>query len=295
MRVLIVGASGLIGSHLLRACERRGWDVMGTYSEHAREGLVSMNMTDLSLVRRVLKRLQPEIIFLTAFNPNVDYCEQHPDETRKVNVEGNANVITEAGRVGAKIVYYSTDFVFDGEKGSPYTEGDTPAPLCEYGRQKLAVERAIQQSSERHLIIRTTIVFGWEERGKNFFCHLLHTLRKNEKMQVPLDQFGTPTLVEDLAEASCRLVEVGTSGIVHVVGPDYMSRYEFAQRIAHVFALPEDLITPVSTDQLKQAAPRPLRAGLTANRFISLTGMRMRGVEEALEYLRGIESRRGNS
>ena len=216
----------------------------------------------------------------------MDYCELHPEETWKVNVEGNKNVIDAATSVGAKIVYYSTDFVFDGKNG-PYKETDATNPICEYGRQKLAVEHILQKASDRYLIIRTTIIYGWEERGKNFFCHLLNTLEKGETMKVPVDQIGTPTLAEDLAEVSCTLAEATTTGIVHVVGHDRMNRYQFAQMIAQIFNLPLQMIIAVDTAELRQAAPRPLNAGLISDRLQKTVALKMRGCNEGLEYLKG--------
>jgi len=287
MRVAVIGASGFVGSHLMQACKKRNWDVMGTYSEHEQKDLILLRMTDSASVKKAIHQMQPEVVFLTAFNPNADYCEEHPKETWETNVVGNSNVIEEAGSIGAKIIYFSSDYVFNGKSG-PYGEDDAPDPICEYGRQKLAVEQIIQQKGGAHLIIRTTIIYGWEKRGKNFFCHLLSTLKKNEKVRVSTDQIGTPTLVNDLAEASCRLVEVGASGIVNVIGPDWMSRYEFAVSIARIFDLPMSNIVPMTTANLHQPANRPLNAGLICDRLLPLANYKMRGVTEGIRYLKDI-------
>lgn len=285
MRVAVIGASGLVGSHLMQACKRRKWEVMGTYSEHAHEGLIPLHMTDPASVEEIMQKMKPEVVFLTAFNPDADFCEQHPKETRETNVRGNANVIEASLRVGAKIVYYSSDYIFNGKKG-PYREDAIPDPISEYGRQKLSVEETIQRLAKNYLIIRTTVVYGWEERGKNFFCNLLTHLEDGEEMKVSSDQIGTPTLVNDLAEASCRLVEVGTSSIVNVAGPDRMSRFEFAVDIARIFDLPVSKIIPMTTMELKQPAPRPLNAGLICDRLLQLDNYKMRSVKDGVQFLK---------
>ncbi|MDD4627961.1 MAG: SDR family oxidoreductase [Candidatus Peribacteraceae bacterium] len=288
MKAAVIGASGLVGSHLMKTCKDRGWDVMGTYSEHAQKGLIPLHMADPASIEEAMQKMKPEVVFLTAFNPNADYCEEHPKETWETNVQGNANVIEASQRIGAKTVYYSSDYIFNGKSG-PYEEDATPDPICEYGKQKLAVEQMIRRLTKNHLIIRTTVVYGWEEQGKNFFCNLLAHLERGEEMKVPSDQIGTPTLVNDLAEASCSLVEVGASGIVNVAGPDRMSRYEFALHIARIFDLPVSKIIPVTTMELKQPARRPLNAGLLYDRLFQLANLQMKGVETGIRYLKETE------
>lgn len=289
MKVLIVGASGFVGSYLMGACRGRGWDVTGTYGEHPQEGLVPLHMTDPSSVTDVMRQVNPEVVFLTAFNPNVEYCERHPQETWEANVLGNANVIHAAQSIGAKIVYFSSDYVFNGKK-APYCETDSPDPICEYGRQKLAVEKIIQALPGFHLIIRTAVVYGWEERGKNFFCHVLSVLKKGETIMVPVDQIRTPTLVDDLAEASCMLTEKDAAGVVHIAGPDRISRFAFAKAIAQEFGLPLEKISPATTEELKQSELRPSDVSLDSGKFQRVVGMKVRGVSEGLHFLQSLFS-----
>lgn len=283
-KVLIVGASGFVGSYLMKECLARCWEVIGTYSEHPKDGLIPLHMTDPLSAQQVLQQVKPEVVFLTAFNPNVEYCEVHPRETWAMNVQGNANVIEAAQKIGAKIVYFSSDYVFDG-KSAPYREEDIPNPICEYGRQKLAVEKIIQGLPALHLIIRTAVVYGWEERGKNFFCHVLSTLNNGETMEVPTDQIRTPTLVDDLTEASCMLVEKNVTGIMHVAGPDRISRFDFARAIAEEFGLPMEKISPTTTQELGQTLIRPLDVSLDSITLYEVHGIKFHGVSEGVQLL----------
>ena len=285
MKVVVIGASGLVGSHLVNACHQRGWDVVGTYHKFAQPGLIPLQLTDEVGVRSLLENSQPDVVFLPAFRSNVDYCEQHPVQTAQINVSGSLNVATAAREVGAGLVFYSSDYVFDGKAG-PYREADAPNPICVYGQQKLEVEQKISLLLENYLTLRITVVYGYEDQGKNFVSRLIKTLKGGQVLKVPQDQFGSPSLVDDIAEASCRLVEVGAKGIFHVVGPDRMSRYHFAMEVAKVFGLPTQQILPVTTAQLRQEAQRPLEAGMICDRLVQTLNWNLRGTAEGLAYLK---------
>ncbi|HIK11979.1 MAG TPA: SDR family oxidoreductase [Oscillatoriaceae cyanobacterium M33_DOE_052] len=285
MKVLIIGASGLVGSHLMVAAQRRNWEVMGTYHNFARPGLIPLRLTDAVGVRQLIREYQPDTIFLPAFRSHVDYCEQHPEETYQVNVAGSVNVAIASGEVGAKLVFYSSDYVFNGRNG-PYQETDKPDPICVYGRQKLTVEEKIGRLLADFLILRITVVYGNEAQGKNFVSRLVTTLAEGQVLKVPQDQVGSPTLVDDIAEASCRLVAVNANGIFHVVGPERMSRYQFALEAAKVFGLSGEKILPVTTAELAQAALRPLEAGMVGDKLVQTLNWNLRGVAAGLTYLK---------
>lgn len=285
MKALIIGASGLVGSHLMQACHRRGWDVVGTYHNFSQSGLMRLQLTDAADVQSLVQQSQPDVVFLPAFRSNVDYCEQHPDETYQINVAGSLNVARAARDAGAKLVFYSSDYVFNG-RGGPYREADEPDPICAYGWQKLEVERKISKLLENFLILRVTVVYGHEAQDKNFVSRLVKTLEGGQVLKVPQDQVGSPTLVDDIAEASCRLVEAGATGIFHVAGPERMSRYQFAVEVARVFGLPAENIVPVTTAELGQAALRPLEAGMVCEQLAKTLNWNLRGVVEGLEYLK---------
>jgi dTDP-4-dehydrorhamnose reductase len=285
MKTLIIGASGLVGSHLWQACQSRGWEVAGTYHQFEQPGLIHLRLTDGDEVGSLIQKTRPNVVFLPAFRSNVDYCEQNPEETHQINVVGSLNVAKAARDVGAKFIFYSSDYVFNGKAG-PYRETDEPEPICVYGRQKLEVEQQIAELLEDYLILRITVVYGHEAQGKNFVVRLINNLKNGQAMKVPQDQIGSPTLVDDIAEASCRLVEVGARGIFHVAGPDVMSRYEFALKVGEVFGLPTESIVPVLTPDLGQPAQRPLEAGMVCDQVMQTLNWNLRGVADGLTYLK---------
>ncbi|MDO8469130.1 MAG: SDR family oxidoreductase [Candidatus Peribacter sp.] len=291
MKALVVGASGLVGSHLMQSGQKRGWQMAGTSIGHKQEDLIALDMRDAPQVEKTVRSERPDVLFLTAFNPNVDECELHPQETRITNVEGNAHVIAAATALAIPLIYYSSDYVFDGSAG-PYREADTPHPLSEYGRQKLDIERLLAEKFPASIIIRTTTVYGWEDLGKNFFCQVLHALERDEDRVVPTDQMSTPTFAPDLAEASFLLAERKATGIYHVAGPELMSRFVFAEAIAKAFDLPQDHLKPIATSALKQAAKRPLKGGLLCEKIRqTFPGWQSHSVADSLRILQSTDRR----
>lgn len=267
---LVIGASGQVGGALLRAIGPAG---QGTCRTQAVPGLRELDIRNAAEVGSLVSKLHPATIWLCAAMGNADWCERHPEEAYATNVVGAQNAVRAANEVRAKLVYFSTDYIFDGKSG-PYREDDLPNPICVYGRQKLLAEHCIALHARDHLIVRTTVVYGWEIQRKNFVCRLLDTLGAGHGMRVPSDQIGSPTYAPHLAEAVRELVARSAHGVYHVVGADRISRSEFAHEAARVFGLDEGLIEPVLTRELDQPAPRPLNAGMCSAKTDPLPGWR---------------------
>src|SRR3970282_657971 len=155
-----MGASGLGGGALMRVLRGAHIEAAGTYAKSPAAGLEVLDITDAARVRACVERHRPATIFLTAARTHVDYCEDHPDEAYAINVEGPRAVAEAAGALDAQLVFYSTEYCFEGKAG-PYDEEDPPSPLSVYGQSKLAAERAICDIVENALILRTTVLFGW--------------------------------------------------------------------------------------------------------------------------------------
>lgn len=285
MKILIIGASGFLGSYLMESFHSRGHQTIGTYFQHPVEGMKPLDIRDSQAVETFLQAESPDIICLCAASPHVDYCEEHPEETSPINVEGTRHVAAAAQKIRAKLVYFSSDYVFDGVQG-PYRETDAPNPISEYGKQKLASEEIVQSYSVNNLIIRVTVLYGWEAQQKNFFERLLRTLGQGKELLVPNDQVGSPTLVPNLSEITAELVLRSASGIYHAAGSDCVDRYVFAREAARIFNLNDALIKPISTPDLKQKARRPLLGGLRIEKVSKEIPIRPLGITEGLLYLK---------
>ncbi|KUG24155.1 dtdp-4-dehydrorhamnose reductase [hydrocarbon metagenome] len=282
-RHLVIGSAGLIGEHLMRASINQGLDIIGTDFTYKDPSLfIDIRLRDS--IQTILEKNNPQIIFLPAAIPNVDYCELNPLESYSTNVEGVCNVVTAANIIGAKLVYFSSDYIFDGKSG-PYSEVDTPNPINEYGKQKLIAEHYIALHSNNYLIIRTTIVYGWESQGKNFICRLLKTLKNKNILKVPMDQIGNPTYAPNFAEAVIELVTKGIAGVYHMAGPDRINRYNFACEAAKIFGLGTEFIHPILTADLGQPALRPLGVGMKVDKAKAVLSTQLMGYQEGLRSM----------
>lgn len=261
-----------------------GHSVLGTYNNHAAQGLTKLDIRDRRETINIAKGFCPDIIVDATAMADVDSCEKERDLCYGVNVLGTSHLIDAAKVSKAKLVFFSSDYIFDGESG-PYQEDASPHPINFYGACKLKAENRILSALKDFLIVRTTVVYGWEVQGKNFVTRLIETLKRGETMKVPLDQLGTPTYASNIPEALLDLISKGETGTFNVVGPELMDRYTFARLAAETFDLPKELIIPTTTADLGKAAARPLHAGLKINKLSSVSQVQMLNPEEGLRLM----------
>ena len=197
---------------------------------------------------------------------------------------GVRNLVDAANEIGATLVQFSTDYIFDGLNG-PYDEHAAANPISAYGLQKLIAEHLVLQRARRALIVRTTVVYGPEPQGKNFIYRLLAALRRGREVAVPADQIGTPTYAPVLADAVFDLLLTEARGVVNVAGRQLVSRDEFARETARTFGEDPGLVRAVETVELGQAAPRPLRAGLRAESTERRLGRELLGYIDGLQRM----------
>ena len=279
MTALVIGASGLVGGALCRAL---GHTAVGTYRDRPIPGLIQLDAHDEAALRRILDDVDPSTVFFPAAEPNVDWCELHPDDAYVANVVPAISALALSVSRRAAFVFFSSDYVFDGEAG-PYDEEARTRPLSVYARHKRDVEERVLEAGGT--VVRTTTVFGSEQPpGKNFVVRLVTRLRVGDEVTVPFDQFSTPTWSDDLARATVAVAARG--GVWHAAGPDYLARDAFARLAAEVFGVDPGLVRPVSTSDLRQPARRPLHAGLRTDKLERETGIRFVPLRVALERFR---------
>lgn len=294
MKAVVIGGSGQIGGWLLRSLAARGHEGVGTYCTVPYPGLEKVDGADERASAAWLRAQKPDAVFFPAGFTWVDGCERDRGKARGANLDQPLNLAKVASDIGAKFVYYSTDYVFDGVNG-PYDEEAGTNALSVYGQAKLDAEDAlISLLGDDVLIARTSWVFGPERQGKNFAYQLVKTLKSGKGMTVPSDQISSPSYGPDVAEASVRLLEEGKSGIYHVVGPEVISRPVFAQAIAEAFGLDPREIDSKTTEELGQGAPRPLNGGLLASKLSAEMPGVMRPLADCLTDFRSrVESGEG--
>lgn len=285
---VVVGGSGQIGGWLLRTLADRGHRAVGTYATARFPGLVRLDAAELDASAAWVRERKPDVVFYPAGFTWVDGCERDPARARSANVEQPLNLARASAEVGARFVYFSTDYVFDGLDG-PYTEASPTRPLSAYGRAKLEAEEALAgELGDRQLTVRTSWVFGPERQGKNFAYQLARALSAGQTLECPSDQVSNSSFGPDVARAVVALVEAGQSGLIHVAGPEVIDRVRFARALAEGFGLDPALIVGKTTAELGQGAPRPLSGGLLSPRLGTLLPGAMRPVREAMAEFRSL-------
>jgi dTDP-4-dehydrorhamnose reductase len=283
LRSLVVGATGLVGSHVAKALAQLG-PVERTAHTRAGAGIRLLDIRDEAAVARVVAETTPDVVVCAAAEPFVERCEREPETTAAINVTGSANVARAAAEAAALVVFFSSDYVFDGSH-PPYRETDPVRPLNEYGRQKVAAERIVAASRD-HLICRTSGVFGVEPRRKNVVYQVIDRIARGERVRAADDQILCPTGAFELAEALVALIVAEARGIVHICGPDALTRAAFARLVANTFGLDTEKIDAVSTRELGLIARRPRDSSLRTERLEAISGRALPAVVEQLEHLR---------
>jgi dTDP-4-dehydrorhamnose reductase len=281
---LIVGASGQVGHHLALAADRRNLGWRGTFHGHPDPRLDALDVRDPDAVTRVVLEVQPDYVLIPAAQAHVDRCEIDAESAHQVNVVAVGYLVEAANEVGATVVHFSTDYIFDGT-GGPYDEFATANPLSRYGIQKLAAEHLIMQRACDALIVRTTIVYGEDPQRKNFICRLVSALCGGQEVEVASDQISTPTYAPALADAVFDLLAAGARGVFNIAGRHSVARDEFAREAARVFGVDPKLIRSRPTFKLNQLARRPLRAGLCVDLAERHLGWELPGYSDGLRQM----------
>jgi len=261
LRILLTGRNGQAGFELER--------VLSSLGDLAATDRSSLDLADSDSIRRVLREVKPDVIVNPAAYTAVDKAETERDTATRVNVVAPGVLAEEAKRLGALLVHYSTDFVFDGAKGAPYTESDAANPLSHYGRTKLEGERAVAASACRHLILRTSWVYG--PRATNFFQIIRGKAAANEPMQMTNDHRSVPTSGSFLAEHTVMLLRSKAEGLVHLVPSGSATRYEFALEVVKAMKS-RSTVEAVSSDRFPAVAKRPSFSVLDNRHAATLLG-----------------------
>lgn len=276
MKLLVVGASGLVGSHVYEEAKLRGHEVVGTYRNYPVEGLVRLDLGDDASTRELMQKFRPDWVVHAAGWTWVDGCEQDPERAFRENCDQPAFLAKLCHEFGSRFAYFSTTYVFDGTKNGPYTEEDVPNPINVYAKSKWAAEQKIQEIlSGQALIPRVIWVWGKEAQQKNFVYQVIRALREGRVMKLPSDQIGNPSWAGDIAWWLMELMHTGDKGVWNLAGSgENTSRIDWFTKICqgtqlngYVEAGAKGNYEAVATVELNQQARRPLHAGASTNKI----------------------------
>lgn len=259
MRILVTGANGMLGIDLCNLLEEAGHTVIRT-DVGVREGQIAppwekMDITEPDDVRRSLMAHQPERVIHTAAYTHVDGCEHHPDIAYKINSLGTWSIAAACGEFDIPPLYISTDFVFDGEKRTPYTEFDSVNPISHYGASKLAGEIFIKSLCRRHYIVRTQWLYGIH--GKSFPATMLGLAKQKTEWEVVVDQIGSPTSTLSLSQAVSEIITSPLFGLYHVANQGECSWHTFAKKTLELAGITGITIHPIPADKWPSPTRRP--------------------------------------
>lgn len=273
MENLIIGASGLVGSHILRALPAA--TSMGTYFCHPPTGagypFVHLDLYQKSAVVKLFDALRPQTVYLAAAASDVDWCEANQARAAYLNAELPVHIGRLCAERGLRFLFLSSDMVFDGRQGD-YREEDEPAPLNWYGTCKWHAEQALQQSVPDAAIIRSALVYGLPALGgysHGFLVHLIEKLRAGEPAALFHDQYRTPIFVEELATACIAVAHSRERGIFHLGGSEKVNRLQFGRYVCATFRLDARLLQPASLADAAFVAQRPADLSLNSSRFVA--------------------------
>jgi dTDP-4-dehydrorhamnose reductase len=272
MTIVVVGADGLLGSDFVR--------LLAPTVDVVPLALADVDVTDREGVKQALASASPDVILNCAGYTAVDQAESEPDIAYQVNVLGARNVAQAAERIGARVIFFSTDYVFDGAATEPYVEDAATGPRNVYGRTKLLGEQATREANPDHLIVRLAWLYGGS--GHHFVRTILRLAREKDILRVTNDQTGSPTFTEDIVHQILTLVTDGASGTYHCVNTGSATWYDFARMILHMTGSNTPIV-PIQSSDYSAAACRPVFSVL-ADRNLDLDGLNvMRPWQEALD------------
>ena len=286
-KILIIGASGLVGSVFANHASKK-YD-LHLINNTKNFSLQNFPVSNIDLTKNlpdlidIINNYKPDFVVNTVAYPNVDFCETNPQMANFLHIETTKKISKVCNDIGSKILYFSTDAVFDGKISRKYTEKDSPNPINHYGITKLNAEKILLEN-KLNTVLRTTVIYGWHEKSR-FTNWVLDSLNNSQQVTAFTDQYNTPTLVDDIAKIVLNIFSKEKAGLYHAVGPSCLSRYEFALKIAKKFDLDENLIVPTSFIDKKQIALRPSNGCLDNSKLENEIDFKFTDIDNGIKFI----------
>lgn len=286
-KLLIIGGSGLLGSTLVNYAQSE-YEVHITYNKNfpANEFIKSSCIDLINNRKKIIDLIlfiKPDVVIHTAAHPSVDICETNHKIADILHVDVTQDIVDICNSINSKLIYISTDAVFEGKLDKRYSENDKPNPINYYGKTKLEAEKIILNVS-RNVVLRTSVIYGWHSRSR-FTNWILEYLKAKKTVDPFSDQYNTPTLVDDLAKSIIEIIKKEISGLYHATGETCINRYEFALKLANQFGYDKNLIKPTTSAQKKQDAPRPTSTCLDSKKLEDVINYKFCTIESGISFI----------
>ena len=287
-KILILGGSGFVSTNLIKYLPEN-WEIFATYNSNIikSEKIQSFKINFLETPEKIIpiiQNIKPDYIIDTVAFPSVDFCEENHSIADKLHIDATKIISKISNKINSKLLFLSTDAVFEGELNKKYFETNIPKPINYYGFTKLKAEEIILSTSQNNVVLRTAVIYGVGIQSR-FTNWILSYLRDKKPVDPFVDQFNSPTLVDDLSQAIVKILKNDISGLFHATGPTCINRYEFALMLAKEFNLDLNLIRPVTSSQKKQNAPRPISTCLDSSKLEEKINFSFKDLKTGISFI----------
>ncbi len=287
-KLLIIGGSGFVSTNLIKYLPN-DWKVFATFNSN----IIKNNRLEsfkIDLLEKpeeiisIIQNIKPDYIVDTVAFPSVDFCEENNSVADKLHIDSTKIISNISSKINSKLLFLSTDAVFEGQLNKKYVETDIPKPINYYGFTKLKAEEIVLSASKNNIVLRTAVIYGASSQSR-FTNWILSYLRQQKSVDPFIDQYNSPTLVDDLSQVIIKILKNDVSGLFHATGPTCVNRYDFALMLAKEFALDSNLIKPVTSSEKKQNAPRPISTCLDSSKLEHKINFRFRDLKTGISYI----------
>ena len=287
-KILIIGGTSLVGSTFLKYAPKNSELFVTEHELSFTESNITSKKIDLlkdkNKISEYIREINPAVVIHTVAFSSVDFCETNQKSADLLHVEITKDITETCNEINSKLIFFSTDAVFDGRKNQKYSEDETPKPLSYYGKTKLNAEKIVLTGNDRNVVLRTTVIYGHQKRSR-FTEWVLENLKNQQPVTAFTDQYNTPTLVDDLSKAIVKIIELDLSGLFHASGKTCINRYDFALKLAEKFHLDKELVLPTLTSEKNQTAPRPKNGCLDSTKLENLIGMEFCDIDSGISFI----------
>ena len=286
-KLLVLGGSGLVGSTFINT-SKTDYDIIFSYNNNKikipNTQSFQINLLNDDKIEKIIENYNPDIVLHTIAHSSVDLCETDHNVADILHVDATKKITNACASINSKLIFLSTDAVFEGELNKKYCEDDIPNPVNYYGKTKLEAEKIVLNASSNNVVLRTSVIYGSHKKSR-FTNWILDCLKDGKSVDPFSDQFNTPTLVDDLVKAILKIIENNISGLYHATGKTCVNRYEFSKLLTKKFSLDETLIYPVTKFEKKQYAPRPISTCLNSTKLENLINFSFSDISSGIDFI----------